>query len=407
MRVTLFTGIITTIKQKDQALIDAGYQAIQHYDWDRQQWQKQPEEQEHPFKRPALFVEIGDYEFEDRAGRKYAPVPVTITIVQDYYVDAREKSTTQPDAFSKSNYSEYINEYLDNLQLECLGKLEFIGEESEEEYGNQLVDRLKYTAHIYLKRNVVVKSNVCKVLSDYTVDELQAGLTTDQKGGVCGGSGSEPLYTYPYASFNTGADTIYAVGDDKWVMDNILNTEISSWPTDRPWIFPVLDPNDSTELLFGCNPDGSGNNIFRNKQRFTAANGSQMFTNYILDHYLGIGYSIYNPVTANNWETSIAEIESLTQAGFNDWHLTNLRILNMLSDWTDNLPLSLVLSKISSSLSVNQGSSTTRSNGTSQAMFLQSLLRVGFGNKSSALMGNIIFRKAFTYNPSTQQMELS
>lgn len=188
MRTSLFQGIINIVKANAQELIDAGYEPVKHFDWDRQQWQEDPEKREHPFLRPALFVSIGEYQFERRAGKRYAPVPITVTIVQDYYVDARERSDTQNDAFTKSNYSELINSFLDSLQLDCLGKLELAGESNEQEYGNQLVDVLNYTAHIYLKRNAEFTGSTCKpgtlIIKDQNenilaTEVLQAGETRE------------------------------------------------------------------------------------------------------------------------------------------------------------------------------------------------------------------------------------
>lgn len=161
MRAQLKKSIITAIQNSATDFTDAGYEAVKHFDWDRQQWQEEPEKTEHPFLRPAVFIKVEDYEFETRAGRRYAAIPITLTIVQDYYVDARERSGTQQDAYDKSNYSEILNGILDSQQLDCLAKLELTGEGNEEEYGNQLVDTLNYTAHVYQKRNATGKLVTC------------------------------------------------------------------------------------------------------------------------------------------------------------------------------------------------------------------------------------------------------
>ena len=179
MRTSLFQGIVNSCTENQQVLIDAGYSPLLHFDWDRQQWQHEPEKKEHPFARPALFINVGDYQFARKAGKRYAAVPITVTIVQDYFVDARQRSETQDDAFMKSNYSELINDILDSLQLECLGKLELTGESNEQEYGNQLVDVLNYTAHIYLNRNASFKVSTCKPSTLIIKDQNDNVLTTE------------------------------------------------------------------------------------------------------------------------------------------------------------------------------------------------------------------------------------
>ena len=99
---------------------------------------------------------------------------------------------------------------------------------------------------------------------------------------IVDGGGTEILYTYPYDLLNTGQDVSYAVGDDKWVRDNIYAPEIATWGTDLVWSMPVLNPSDLTKLLRGSSPDGSGNNIFGNKERFTDTLGTQLYVEGIV-----------------------------------------------------------------------------------------------------------------------------
>jgi len=214
------------------------------------------------------------------------------------------------------------------------------------------------------------------------------------------------LRTYPYDLASTFQDISYTNGDDKWVRDNVFVPEINSWPSDHIICTPQLDQEDFNLLLQGSNPDNSGNNIFDNKQRFTDKNGLQVYAdNYIIDHYLGVAYSIFNPVLAADWISNIAEIEALTQEGFSDWHLPTVKQFMLTLKHSDLNPSSALINKIATA-SVRQKSSTTRSNQITQIMEAQTILRYAFSNKTNTFTDQLIFRKAFEYNVTTKQMQL-
>jgi hypothetical protein len=225
---------------------------------------------------------------------------------------------------------------------------------------------------------------------------------------VTAGSGSQILNVYPYALINTTSTIQYSLNDDKWFRDNVINPEIATWPTNKEYVYPSLDVNNNYLLRRGANPDGSGNNIFGNLERFTDENGLQVYGNdYIIDHYLGFGYSLFTPITSTDWDTGLIELQALTKLGFSDWTLPNLRHLQLLYTWAESNPLSILMLKISAPATTSYSSSTTRSNFTSQCMGIQSLLRSGFVNKASALTNMVICRKAFTYNATSGEMELT
>jgi len=221
--------------------------------------------------------------------------------------------------------------------------------------------------------------------------------------------GLSNLYAYPFAALGVNEDVQYATGDAKWIVDNVITPEINTWPNavTRPRVFPELDPTDNTLLVFGCKQDGSGDNIFGNKQRYTDDLGGQTYaSNYMIDHYLGLGYAVFSSGTATTWELGIAEIEALTFNSFSNWHMPPLGLYFLLVRY-QNIPLAYITNLINQSATTLHASSTTRLNLVTQCMSFQSLLRFGFSNKTRSIVDNLIFRKAFTYNSTTKQMELS
>ena len=222
--------------------------------------------------------------------------------------------------------------------------------------------------------------------------------------------GLSPLYAYPFAALGINEDVQYATGDAKWIVDNVITPEINTWPNavTRPRVFPELDPTDNTLLVFGCKQDGSGDNIFGNKQRYTDDLGGQTYaSNYMIDHYLGWGYAVFSSATATTWELGIAEIEALTFNSFSNWHMPPLGLYFLLANYLNNNPLENITLLLDGSSRTLHASSTTRSNDSTQCMAFQTLLRFGFLQKTTSITYNLIFRKAFTYNATSEEMELN
>ena len=219
---------------------------------------------------------------------------------------------------------------------------------------------------------------------------------------VGGQSGSVALlYAYDYGAFNTGADVSYATGDDKWVRDNVYNPEIATWDTSLIWVYPTLDPTDTTKLLRGSNPDGSGNNIFGNLERFTDDLGTQVYANSIkIDHFTGLMWNTINTST-ETWEAGIILVNDSTNYGKTDWHLPNVNQYFLSTRW--GLPNSF----LGESFNVSSMASTIRAADTNSFLWvrfdqnwIQSRLRSQSSNTRQT-------RKAFTYNTTTKQMELN
>lgn len=234
--------------------------------------------------------------------------------------------------------------------------------------------------------------------------------------------GIEPLYTYNYGALNTGQDVSYAVGDDKWVRDNVFNPEITSWDTTRPWVFPVLDPNDPTKLLRGAT--ASGNNIFGNKERFTDTLGGQDYTNdLVIDHYLGLMVTINTSpdgLTNSNWNTAILFHNDRNFQGFSDWFMGNWIMYELIANKNTTKGLNYspfnynenstagadVAQLFTSTTSKNKTTNiSVYANGYNQGIFDLSYRFIG-NNKSELKRKGLSFRKAFTYDPQQDTTKL-
>jgi hypothetical protein len=263
----------------------------------------------------------------------------------------------------------------------------------------------------------IITDQDSNVLADETIPSGETRTIQVNTGGL------PPLYTYPYSSFNTGQISSFAVGDDVWVRENVFNPEIASWPTDRPWVTPILDPNSPTKLLFGSNPDGSGNNIFGNKERFTDLVGGQNYVNeVVIDHFTGEMKTKNYIVSSLDWETILNYHNNLVFAGKNDWHCGNSRQYELSAiEWFSGLNYppfnysvgtgdanSNLLAWTSTTSSFSSGSAVRFNNNYNQTNsgFGIGYRFIGRAKNQSQSIG-LSFRKAFTYNPITGQMELT
>lgn len=228
------------------------------------------------------------------------------------------------------------------------------------------------------------------------------------------------FYTYDYSKLYTGQVTSYQTGDTKHQWDNIYTPEINSWPSNRQWIFPILDPTNFNLLKRGAT--ASGNNIFGNLQRFTDDLGTQIYSNGVLiDHYLGLMVDITFKATSN-WTTSISNSISSTVFSKNDWRVGNSYFWEIFTKRAQNggyldglppitflnVPLNTSDRFIWSSNSsdgdlinlgdiyiLRQTAITSRRNG------------VASFSKTSTIPNSIYIRKCFTYNALTGLMELT
>jgi len=222
------------------------------------------------------------------------------------------------------------------------------------------------------------------------------------------GGSAALLYTYNYANFNTGINVSYVTGDDKNIRDTVINTEINTWPSNvlRPRLFPQLNPTDPTLLSFGVNPDGSGNNIFGNKNRFTDELGGTTYAkDLVIDHFTGwmIKRTIIS-VGNSNGETACNTNEALVFEGFSDWFTPNaIMILSILNP---NGGFAGTFGPFDFAFTNRALWTSTKGNNFGWNFAFNDTY--GVTNSSSDRTGSTLsFRKAFTYNSTTKQMELS
>lgn len=228
------------------------------------------------------------------------------------------------------------------------------------------------------------------------------------------------FYTYPYPSLYTGQVTSYQTGDDKHQWDNTYTPEINSWPTDRVWVFPVLDSTDFNLLKRGAT--ASGFNIFGNLQRFTDDLGTQFYASGVLiDHYLGIMVDITFKA-ASNWSNAISGSVVSTFYGKNDWRIKNYNQWVLFTRRAQNgtylsgLPPITFLNVPANSGNVFTWTSTS-ADGSLLLNANNYVLRQTDNNAARNVMGtqqkanpdirSLYSRKCFTYNALTGLIELS
>jgi len=229
------------------------------------------------------------------------------------------------------------------------------------------------------------------------------------------------FYTYNYGQLYTGAVTSYQTGDDKHQWDNIYSPEINTWPTDRVWVFPILDPTNFSLLKRGAT--ASGNNIFGNLQRFTDDAGGQTYTSGVLiDHYLGIMMDITFSAVQASWSAAITASVARNFYSKTDWRLGNTLFWNLFikrsqgGNYLSGLP-SVTFSNTPANSGLRRVWTSTSDDGDrttlAAALFLRQATETAARNitsttlKSSSDIQNLYVRKCFTYNSGTGLMALS
>jgi hypothetical protein len=135
---------------------------------------------------------------------------------------------------------------------------------------------------------------------------------------LSGGTGACTTITPPIVksgiSYNRpsliGDSVSYRTGDNYW---NVVN---------NPYPSPPANPTHHAELLDFLTL--KKDNSFGNRLRFTDLFGTEIFaTNYVIDHYTGLGYynSIQSP--ALNWDGSIDLAYNSNSNGYSDWKMAN------------------------------------------------------------------------------------
>jgi len=136
-------------------------------------------------------------------------------------------------------------------------------------------------------------------------------------------------YQYPRV---TGQTTSYRTGDDANQFSTFWSGYFSSLKVGRR---PQL--SNFTTLI--------SNNVFGNTNRFTdsvggstygAGNGS--ITDYVIDHFTGLGW-YRNIFSTAVWNTAIDGAIASTQGGFTDWRIPNKTQLMSLLDYSNARPL--------------------------------------------------------------------
>jgi hypothetical protein len=268
--------------------------------------------------------------------------------------------------------------------------------------------------------NLIVIPDDCQTLTELYTDadnstriDLLDGLSDSDRFSVVTGSGAL-LNTYDYTKLFSGQVTSYQTGDDKHQWDNIYAPEIATWPTNRPWVFPIIDPTNFNLLLT--------NNIFGSKQRFTDDLGTAIYASGVLiDHAIGVMVDLTFKA-ASNWTNAISGAVASTFYGKTDWRIGNVNFWALFTKRAQNgnyiagLPPVTFLSVPPNSSdrflwasTSGDGSLTTLANQYILRQGTETLVRnvTGSAAKSSTTPQSIYIRKCFTYNSGIGLMELS
>jgi hypothetical protein len=152
----IYTKLVAALKAKEYYFILKGHPAPQHYDWDRIQYEADGEKTEFPFNRPAIFFRFGEMEFTEHGGNsKRGNVPLTVTCVQDKYVDAMDGATNQPEYLKLLEWKYVVHDVLNKFRGSCFGPVELVRINTDHENRNLHVETIDYEIKVTLMNNVI------------------------------------------------------------------------------------------------------------------------------------------------------------------------------------------------------------------------------------------------------------
>jgi hypothetical protein len=118
----------------------------------------------------------------------------------------------------------------------------------------------------------------------------------------------------------SGQTTVYTAGDEGTLV-------AAGWFDDAPPIYPTHYANISSWLVLTVN------NIHGNTNRFTAPDGTQTYTDRIIqDHLTGYEWYVPSPPSTGAFTAAIAAALALNYGGNTDWKIPPLNVLQTIVD---------------------------------------------------------------------------
>jgi hypothetical protein len=152
----------------------------------------------------------------------------------------------------------------------------------------------------------------------------------------------------PTGEIYVPASAFYLDGCDSWMIYNNIDPIVQT----SSGIAMVIDKSKRWKLI----PD----NVFGHKFRFTGSTGgyydpetllfydsdgtistyaSAFPSDYMIDNSTGLGWQTLGAISNFTFEGALANVASLSYAGFDDWYLPNLNQLLSVTDYGYNAPL--------------------------------------------------------------------
>lgn len=152
----IYQDIIDRAKLNPTQFTDNEQKVIDHFAWYHGQYQQQYDENKtHPFNRPAMFIQFGEFALEQNSGMGFnghGKLPITLHIVQDLYVDGREGSA-QHEGFKKMlRYWKLVADLYQGYRGNaCAGAMVIKGWEADHTNDNLMVDKILLEVDVIYK----------------------------------------------------------------------------------------------------------------------------------------------------------------------------------------------------------------------------------------------------------------
>lgn len=148
----IYKAIRDRLMSQSQYLVNLNQPVVAHIGrWNNQ---TENEEQENPYPKPAVFVEIDDIPFQNNRTVKKGTASVTLHVVQEVYGDVNQSSLSEVKTLHKLEYAEELADLLDGKTVDCVGPFLLTNIRPDHDHDNVTVTALDFEVGVYKAINI-------------------------------------------------------------------------------------------------------------------------------------------------------------------------------------------------------------------------------------------------------------
>lgn len=152
----IYPALVDALKAKNYYFTDNDHPVPAHYDWNRGQYEVDGDTKEYPWNRPGIFFRFGEMRYERHgANSRRGVIPITVTCVQDKYVDAMDGAANHADYLKLLEWKYLVHDVIDQYEADCFSSMELITFGTDHDNRNLHVETIDYECRVTLLRTTI------------------------------------------------------------------------------------------------------------------------------------------------------------------------------------------------------------------------------------------------------------